>query len=168
MSANDLRTCPSCGAAVRDGAKFCPSCGAKIPAVTKPAGSKVTIDEVRKWLSEACVEEADGMFTLKIYVDDRSQHVHVGVYQDEDGDSEFDKINIFSIFASIDEVTLKDAISGVSLFSFGMKRIGDTYALYTSARIESFASVQSFADLVEWVAIQADVVERELLGTDWY
>ena len=168
MSTKDARSCPSCSYAIRDGAKFCPNCGAKAPAHMKPAVGKITIEELREWLSDISEDEEDGIYTIDFEVDDRSQNAQVGVYEDEDGISAYDRVTIWSIFASVDDVTLKDAVSAVKDCSFGMKRLGRGYVLYTSARIESFSSVEGFYALVNWLAVQADGAEEELLGTDYY
>jgi uncharacterized Zn finger protein (UPF0148 family) len=167
MSTKDGRFCPSCNFAIRDGAKFCPNCGAKAPEIMKPTAGRLNIHDVREGLSEISDDEEDAIYTIELQVDERSQLVFVAVYED-DGESEYDRVVIWSIFASVDDVTLKDALSAVKNASFGMKRLADSYVLYTSARIEGFSSVDAIIQLVHWVAIQADAREQELLGTDEY
>jgi len=168
MPTKDGRFCPSCSFAIRDGAKFCPNCGAKAPEISKPQAESVNVAEVREWLLRRSNDEEDDIYTIEIEVDERSQLVFVGVYEDQDGESEYDHVTVWSIFASVDDVPLKDALSAVRSASFGMKRLGDNYVLYTSARVEDLASVDALIQLVYWLGAQADVRERELLGSDEY
>jgi hypothetical protein len=88
---------------------------------------------------------------------------------DEDGETEFDKVTLYSPFAP-EGFNPKKAVAAVSGRWFGVTNDGGNggFQLVTSLRIETLTSVESFALYVSWIGRQADALEEELTGSDFF
>tara|TARA_R110000822_G_scaffold48868_6_gene128486 strand:- start:903 stop:1424 length:522 start_codon:yes stop_codon:yes gene_type:complete len=165
--------CGQCGASVAAKAKFCPSCGAKV-AVAK-AGSGVTLSSVIEYLREqgedAGFDKNNAWYgTFKILWDvgeERSQEVFVFPKEDEDGESEFDDLRIWSIFAAVKEVALKKVIE-LDPLGYGFIKLGTLYAIQTTIRPWQLKDFQALEELLHRIALVADHLEENLLGSDAY
>jgi hypothetical protein len=167
--ASNSPECHSCGAALKVSGKFCPSCGTKVPPAPKNSVSLVT-GQVFGWLNEEAEDLGEDLYRI-VYEfggEGRSQTLYISVFVDDEGDTDYDWVNLYSCFASIEEITLKEAAAATQYSPFGMKRIDDLYALSTSVRIESMAALEKLQDLALWLAIRTDGYEKEILGTDEY
>ena len=170
--------CGQCGASVAAKAKFCPSCGAKV-AVAK-AGSGVTLSSVIEYLreqgEELVLDKNDAWYgTFKILWDvgeERSQLVFVFPKEDEDGESEFDDLRIWSIFAAVKEVALKKVIEldplGYGFIKLEASGRGDLFAIQTTIRPWQLKDFQALEELLHRIALVADHLEENLLGSDAY
>jgi len=158
--------CDKCGSTVKGGAKFCPSCGSKV-AVAK-AGSGVTLSSVIEYLREQGEELDNGIVKLLAPLgEERSQLVFVLPLEDEDGESEFDDLRIWSNFATVKEVALKKVIE-LDPLGFGFLKLGDFFAIQTTIRPWQLKDFQALEALLFRVAAVADHLERSLLGSDAY
>ena len=158
--------CDKCGSTVKGGAKFCPSCGTKV-AVAK-VGSGVTLSAVIEYMREKGEELDNGVFRILAHLgEERSQLVFVFPMEDEDGESEFDDLHIWSNFATVKEVALKKVIE-LDPLGYGFIKLGDLFAIQTAIRPWQLKDFQAFEALLSRVATVADHLEKNLLGSDAY
>lgn len=162
--------CESCGAKLDGKAKFCAGCGTAVPKKEVVAEAHLTTEELLDHLREEGEELSDLQFKLVcVFSDDRVQGVFAMVDIDEDGDTEFDKVTLYSYFAP-DNYNPKKAIAAVHGRWFGVTNDGGNggFQLVTSLRIETLTSIESFGQYVFWIGRQADALEEELTGSDFY
>jgi hypothetical protein len=156
--------CGECGSAIKGGAKFCPSCGTRVPVAN--VGSGVTLASAIDHLRELGEELDNGVVKLLVPLgEERSQLVFV--LPVEDDDPELEDLCLWSNFALTTEVALKTVI-GLDAQGFGFVQIGDFYSVQTSIRPWQLRDLEALTWIVFKVAIAADNIEGELLGSDEY
>jgi len=160
------RECIACSALVPAEAKFCTSCGKKLE--TPRQESPLTTAAVTAYLRGECEELGDLSFRKEISLQDgRSQVVFVLVYVDDDGETEFDDITIWSIFAAVGSLSANEALQ-LDTSGLGIQQIGDYYAVQTSIRPLQLRDLNSLEWIMVRVAIAAELLEIELFGTDTF
>lgn len=162
--------CESCGARLEGQAKFCGGCGTAVPKKDAVAATHLTTDELIDLLREEGEELSDSLFKVLVtFSDNRSQNVFALISIDEDGDSEYDKVTLYSYFAP-EKFNAKKAIAAVDGRWFGVTNDGGNggFQLVTSFRVETLTSAESFGGYVSWIGRQADALEEELTGVDVY
>jgi len=162
--------CSSCGFKMKEKAKFCAGCGAPAPQREIAGGTHLTTHALLEHLREEGEDLGDLQFKLiSTFHDNRVQGVFVLLDIDEDGDTEYDKVTLYSYFAP-EGFNPKKAVAAVHGRWFGVTNDGGNggFQLVTSLRIETLTSVESFDQYVVWIARQADALEEELTGSDTY
>lgn len=162
--------CESCGAKLDGKAKFCGGCGTPAPKKDALVATHLTTDELIDHLREEGEELTDSLFKVLVtFTDDRTQLVFVTVERNEDGDTEYDKVTLHSMFAP-EKFNAKKAIAAVNGRWFGVTNDGGTggFQLTTSLMVETLTSVEGFGLTVFWLGMQADALEQELTGDDVY
>lgn len=162
--------CSSCGSKLDEKAKFCAGCGTPAPKRESASGTYLTTDALLDHLREEGDDLGDLLFKLHLNLqDDRVQGVFAMLDIDEDGETEFDKVTLYSHFAP-EGFNPKKAVAAVSGRWFGVTNDGGNggFQLVTSLRIETLTSVESFALYVSWIGRQADALEEELTGSDFF
>ena len=157
--------CSQCGAAIAAKAKFCPSCGRKVEMqASEPA---VTLATLTEHFDERGEKLDSGVFKLLVpTLDDRSQLVFALPIQDADGDEELNDLQLWSNFAPVKKVNVKRVLEFTEAISFGFCQLGDFYCLATSIRPWQLRSVDALVWHVTRLAIIADQLESDLLGSD--
>lgn len=162
--------CEGCGSKLLEKAKFCVGCGTPAPKKKVRVGTHLTTDVLLDHLHEGGEDLGELQFRLICtFGDNREQAVFALVNIDEDGDTEFDNVTLFSYFAP-KNFNFKKAVAAVQGRRFGVTNDGGNggFQLVTSLRIETLTSVESFDQYVFWIGGQADAVEEELTGSDIY
>ena len=160
--------CVSCGSKLDEKAKFCAGCGTPAPKKAEVGGTHLTTDVLLDHLREEGEDLGDLVFQVGGELHNgRSQSVFITVNIDEDGETEYDKLSLYSYFAPAN-FNAKRAIAAVNGRWFGVTNDGGDggFQLTTSLRIETLTSLESFSEYVLWIAMQADTLEEELTGSD--
>ena len=159
-----------CGAKLEATDRFCTGCGAPTPKKEDRDGGHLTTQELLAHLRNEG-KDLDGLHFKLTYTfpDNRSQNVFVVLDIDQDGDTEFDTVTLYSFFAS-KNFNPEAAVAAVDGRWFGVTNDGGDggYQLVTSLRVETLTSLDSFEQYVFWLGRQADSLEEELTATDHY
>ena len=160
--------CSQCEKEIKSGAKFCAFCGKPAPQKTQSSTTHLTTTEVYEWLADQGSEIDEDLYFVERPVNERTQGVLVFVSVDDDGDTAYDSVHMWSSFAST-KVNSKRALDAVtSLASWGMIVRGDDLQLRNLLFVESLTSIHDFERYVDWLAIQADKIEETLTGKDTF
>lgn len=160
--------CENCGSKLLDNAKFCVNCGTPAPRKEPASGTHLTTHALLDFLRHEGEEMGHLHFKLACaFPDERYQAVFALLHIDEDGDTEFDKVSLYSFFAP-EGFDPKKALAAADGRWFGVTNDGGAggFQLITSFRIETLTSVESFEQYVFWIGRQADALEQELTGSD--
>ena len=119
-----------------------------------------------EYLQGECQRVGDSSFSVDIPLPEgRSQVVFALVFEDEEGDAEYDDITIWSNFAAVNMVNADQALD-LDTVGLGVQKIGEYYSVQTSIRPSQLKDVDSISWIMVRVAIAADLLEQELFGTD--
>lgn len=162
--------CPQCGAKLGAADRFCTGCGTPTPKKEDRNGGHLTTRELLAHLRKEA-KDLDGLHFKQTctFPDNRSQNVFVVLEVDQDGDTAFDKVSLYSYFAS-ENFNPEAAVAAVDGRWFGVTNDGGDggFQLVTSLRIETLTALDSFDQYVYWLGRQADSLEEELTATDLY
>lgn len=162
--------CSQCGAKLGAADRFCTGCGTPTPTKEDRNGGHLTTQELLAHLRKEA-KDLDGLHFKQTctFPDNRSQDVFVVLEVDQDGDTEFDEVSLYSYFAP-ENFNPEAAVAAVDGRWFGVTNDGGDggFQLVTSLRIETLTSLGSFDQYVYWLGRQADSLEEELTATDHY